>query len=187
MLKIHNRQRGFTLIELLIVVAIIGIIAAILIPNFLDALHKGRQKRSMGDLRQMGLALGMFWTDNGGAAAAGQSGGTWTESDWAGTASIQDLKDALVPDYSATIPEQDAWGHDLVYAIELDNPPRTRYALMISPGRDGAQNNVTETGTFDPTDFDQDIVWGDGSFLRAPAGSQSSSGGTGGGTGGGTP
>ena len=49
--RIRNRQKGFTLIELLIVVAIIGIIAALLIPNFLDALQKAKQKRTVADMR----------------------------------------------------------------------------------------------------------------------------------------
>src|SRR5215207_7575505 len=71
--RIRNRQKGFTLIELLIVIAIIGIIAALLIPNFLDALQKAKQKRTVADVRNTGTAMFSWLTDQVGAAAAGAS------------------------------------------------------------------------------------------------------------------
>ena len=46
-----RNSKGFTLIELLIVVAIIGIIVAIAIPNLLNAIQRAKQRRSMGDIR----------------------------------------------------------------------------------------------------------------------------------------
>ena len=66
-------QKGFTLIELLIVVAIIGIIAAILIPNLLDALQKAKQKATVGDIRNIGTAWMSWVTDQMSAGAAGQT------------------------------------------------------------------------------------------------------------------
>ncbi len=69
-----NRGRGgFTLLELLIVVAIIGIIAALLLPNLLEALNKSKQKRSMTDIRLTGTAWFSWVTDQVAAGAAGQS------------------------------------------------------------------------------------------------------------------
>ena len=68
--RLRNRQRGFTLIELLIVVAIIGIIAAILIPNLIDALQKAKQKRTMSDIRNTGTAWMSWLTDQVGSTAA---------------------------------------------------------------------------------------------------------------------
>lgn len=57
-------KKGFTLIELLIVVAIIGILAAIAVPNFLNAQVKAKIARSLADLRSIRTALGMYEVDH---------------------------------------------------------------------------------------------------------------------------
>ncbi len=60
------RSRGFTLIELLIVVAIIAILAAIAVPNFLEAQTRSRVSRTENDLRTLDLAMESYRIDNGG-------------------------------------------------------------------------------------------------------------------------
>jgi len=58
--------RGFTLIELIIVVAIIAILAAILIPNFLHARAEAASASCEGNLKQIATALQEYAVDNGG-------------------------------------------------------------------------------------------------------------------------
>ncbi len=58
-------QAGFTLIELLIVVAIIGILTAIAIPNFLNAQTRAKVARVHADLRTISQALEMYYVDSG--------------------------------------------------------------------------------------------------------------------------
>ena len=57
------RPRGFTLIELLIVVAIIAILAAIAVPNFIDAQNRARVTRTISDLRALWVAENAYIID----------------------------------------------------------------------------------------------------------------------------
>jgi len=58
-----DRMRGFTLIELLIVVAIIAILAAIAVPNFLEAQVRSKVSRTLADMRSMRTALEAYRID----------------------------------------------------------------------------------------------------------------------------
>ena len=162
LMKLRNRQKGFTLIELLIVIAIIGIIAALLIPNFLDALNKGRQKRTMGEQRNWGSAILTWLTDQSGAAAAGAATtidvGNWTASGGGDTVSLWDVVTAerqqtfVKPiDPETLVEDPDASEGD----APAENPANAT-SIVFSP--DGA---VLVSGSYDATIRLWDIATGE--------------------------
>ena len=67
-------RRAFTLIELLITVAIIAILAAIALPNFLEARTRSKVSRMQSDLRTLGGALEMYRVDNNAYPRTGPPG-----------------------------------------------------------------------------------------------------------------
>ncbi len=175
--KLRNRQRGFTLIELLIVVAIIGIIAAILIPNLIDALQKAKQKRTVADMRNVGTAMMSWVTD---AASAGAAGALQWDSNNYTNMTFAALESTLHPTgstffYMESPPAKDGWKHDYLYGFNTaGNVLASQVFAIGSFGNDGTDGgSITDLGTptagpFTPTDYAQNIIWADGFFVRWP-------------------
>ncbi len=60
----HNKNRGFTLIELLVVISIIGLLSSIVLTSVNSARAKARDARRIADLKQIQLALELYYADN---------------------------------------------------------------------------------------------------------------------------
>ena len=73
----RRHPRGFTLIELLIVVAIIAILAAIAVPNFLEAQVRSKVSRVKSDMRSVATALEAYAVDYGNYPVEGNGQEDW--------------------------------------------------------------------------------------------------------------
>ena len=163
-----RRENGFTLLELLVVVAIIGIIAAIAVPNLLVAINRGKQRRSMVDMRNMATAWEARNTEASRYNAAGQSNGVEGADQ---RVTLDDLEKMLTPTYMRILPRNDGWG--TAYQAYVDQPfgdatKTARVYAIISAGKDGKIEADPTTGPF--TNFDCDIVYSNGVFLSYPDG-----------------
>ena len=158
-----KQESGFTLIELLIVIAIIGILAAIAIPNLLNAVQRGKQKRTMSDMRALATAVEAYAVDNNIYPTAACNAGLFT-SGTENTLATNSFTN-LTPTYIAQPPKTDGWGRFMKYAL---NTGTDNYRIR-SVGRDGAAATIN-CGT--TTNFNDDIVYSNGTFIQWPEGTQ---------------
>jgi type II secretion system protein G len=157
-------RRGFTLIEMLVVVAIIGIITAMAVANLVSAVQRAKQKRTMGDMRTVALAIESYSTDfNRYPAAAGfvLPSGLSLPSATLDTAASQ-----LTPTYIKMVPMRDGWNSWFTYGT---SPSQFDYVLR-SNGADGLPEAAPAYGI--SSLFDSDIILVDGTFVQYPQGVQ---------------
>jgi len=145
---LKKNSKGFTLIELLIVVAIIGIIAAIAIPNLLNAIDRGKQKRTMADMRSIGTSIEAYAVDTNKYPVATTA------------ATLQPL---LQPVYIKNMPTADGWAN--TFQVTSTTVDYTVY----SQGKDGTGSTCTAGTT---STFNDEICFSNGQFVRYPAGAQ---------------
>lgn len=65
-----NKKQGFTLIELLVVIAIIGILSSVVLASLNSARQKARDAKRISDVKQLQLALELYFDSNGGYPSA---------------------------------------------------------------------------------------------------------------------
>ena len=158
------RRRGFTLIELLVVVAIIGIIAAIAIVNMINAIQRAKQKRSMGDMKTIAIAVEAYSADHNYYPAAAAL--TLPSGLSLPTGTIGTISGSLGPTYIRVVPMVDGWSTFFLYGTSAS---RTDFAIS-SAGADGILESSPLGGA--TTNFKADIILVDGTFVQFPDGAQ---------------
>jgi prepilin-type N-terminal cleavage/methylation domain-containing protein/prepilin-type processing-associated H-X9-DG protein len=121
----HNLRAGFTLVELLTVIAILGILAAILFSVLGNVVEKSRSIQCLSNLRQFGVAAHMYADDNAGRLP---SSSHHREEDGSSLSWTETLETYLGPDFIGRCPSVP------------DHPARITYALndLLTESGDGA-------------------------------------------------
>lgn len=158
--KIHSFSRfGFTLIELLVVIAIIGVLASTVLASVNTARNKARTARRASDLKQISLALELYYNDNNGYP---NSSGAWRSEcvTW-GTFSPSNVIPGIVPTYLPIFPSDPSMNTAANTCCYIYNSNITDYALLDhncpdlvytsqpsleDPTRDGGTNACTLDG-----------------------------------------
>src|SRR5262245_42259550 len=109
MTKGWGSDKGFTLVELLVVVAIIGILVAIAVPNLLDAVDRSKQRATVAEMRLWAISLQEYYSQKS----------TYPPPGGAPFQVTQGFRDLLVPFTINTLDLEDGWKFQYWYESDL--------------------------------------------------------------------
>jgi type II secretory pathway pseudopilin PulG len=168
-------------------IPVIGIIAAIAIPNLLSAIQRGKQKRTMGDMKTLASAIESYNTD---------------ENHYPVAENMDELCKLLTPDYMMNCIRKDGWWtpqqpREFAYLAwegtpegcpkgapapdstapepgSPEDPCGPHHYVIASAGKDGKfdHQDLRDYERRDTGSFNDDIVIRDGEFIQSPSGPQ---------------
>ena len=135
-MKFFKNKKGFTLVELVVVIAILGILAGIAIPRFMDATASARGAKIVADMRTLESAETMYYAQKGEYADMATLAPASGPSNYL-------AKEPIPPVGTYLIPESNVKG-----TVAAD----TKYTISVTPASDGTPATYTITlGASGPT------------------------------------
>lgn len=140
----RRAQSGFTLIEIMVVVIIIGLLAAVVAPQFLNRVDDARVSKAKQDIQAMNTALTMYKLDNYVYPTTDQ-----------GLKALVEKPDATIAPHwrsggyfqQAHVPK-DPWGHDYVYVTPGTHGTDYDLYSLGADGQPGGDESKADIGNW---------------------------------------
>ena len=141
-----SRARGFTLIEIMVVVIIIGLLAAVIVPQVVDKVDQAKVTRAKSDIQALEAALTMFRLDNS----------RYPTTDQGLQALVTQPTDPAIRHWrpGGYIPRlsKDPWGNDYQYTSPGTHSKDYDLFSMGADGQPGGENLDADIGNWNISD-----------------------------------
>jgi type II secretion system protein G len=127
-----NKNKGFTLIELLVVIAIIGILSSVVLASLNSAREKSRDARRIADVKQLQLALELYFDSNGNYPAEAT------------------LENDLTPTYIGSLPKDPVSGNPYAYGVNSNATSYVLGATLEQSGHQALEGDVDDSTGYTP-------------------------------------
>ena len=139
-------QKGFTLIEIMVVVIIIGLLAAVIVPNLIDRVDQARATKAKADIQAIETALTMFRLDNS----------KYPTTDQGLQALVVQPTDPSIrhwrPGGYIQRVSKDPWGNDYQYVYPGTHGKEYDLFTLGSDGQPGGEGTAADIGNWNVQD-----------------------------------